>query len=116
MAPRPKYQASHGMTVETHGTPAASHASETGFTTSGVEVTSIRSTLSLLMSALANWLARAGSDCHPVDDLDFVLLAAGREFIGQRLARETKHGIALAESPERPSPRSTNPILITSLV
>jgi hypothetical protein len=29
-APRPKYHASHGTTVEMHGTPAASQASETG--------------------------------------------------------------------------------------
>ena len=63
LAPRPKYQASHGITVDRQGTPAASHASDTGFTVSGVVVVSMRSILSLLISALASWLARAGSDC-----------------------------------------------------
>jgi hypothetical protein len=72
LAPRPKYQASHGMTVEMHGTPAASHASETGLTTSGVEVTSIRSILSLLINALANWLARDGSDCESLSMISTV--------------------------------------------
>ena len=60
--PRPKYQASQGITVERQGTPAASQASATGFTTSGVEVTSIKSILSSLMRDLASWPARAGSD------------------------------------------------------
>jgi len=44
LPPRPKYHASHGITVERQGTPAASQASATGFTTSGVDVTSIKST------------------------------------------------------------------------
>ena len=42
------------MTVERQGTPAASQASDTGLTTSGVEVTSIRSTLSVEIMAFAN--------------------------------------------------------------
>ena len=62
LAPRPKYHASQGTTVEMHGTPAASHASETGFTVSGVEVVSIRSTPSVLMRSLATCEARCGSD------------------------------------------------------
>ena len=61
-APRPKYHASHGSTVPTHGTPAASQASATGLTTSGVEVASMRSTLSLWMSVLATCAAVAGLD------------------------------------------------------
>ena len=61
-APRPKYHASHGTTVEMHGTPAASHASETGLTVSGVEVVSMRSTLSLWIRSFATCAARAGSD------------------------------------------------------
>ena len=64
-APRPKYQASHGTTVEMHGTPAASHASETGLTVSGVEVVSIRSTLELLIRSLATCAERCGLDCPP---------------------------------------------------
>jgi hypothetical protein len=63
LAPRPKYQASHGCTVDTCGTPAASHASAIGLFVSGVDVDSIRSTLLLLMSDFASWPARAGSDC-----------------------------------------------------
>ena len=46
-----------------HGTPAASQASETGFTTSGVDVASIRSTLSLWIRSLATCAARDGVDC-----------------------------------------------------
>src|SRR2546425_812539 len=53
-APRPKYHASHGMVVEMHGTPAASQASATGLTVSGVDVVSIRSTWSLLIRLFAN--------------------------------------------------------------
>src|ERR1700730_2340275 len=63
-APRPKYHASHGTTVEMHGTPAASDASETGLTTSGVEVASIRSTWVEVISCCATWAAVAGTDCE----------------------------------------------------
>jgi len=45
-----------------HGTPAASEASETGLTVSGVEVASMMSTLLPLMRLLATWALRAGSD------------------------------------------------------
>ena len=62
-APRPKYQASHGTTVEMHGTPAASHASETGLTTSGVDVVSIRSTFSEWIRSFATCAATLGVDC-----------------------------------------------------
>src|SRR5581483_8256942 len=54
-APRPKYHASHGTTVVMYGTCAASQASATGFTTSGVEVASIRSTFAAC--AGADWLS-----------------------------------------------------------
>jgi hypothetical protein len=62
LAPRPKYHACHGSTVDMQGTPAASHASETGLTTSGVDDASIRSTVLALMSSLATWAARSGLD------------------------------------------------------
>src|SRR6185369_5391639 len=62
-APRPKYHASHGTTVEMHGTPAASQASETGLTVSGVDVVSMRSTCSPLMRSWATCEERCGSDC-----------------------------------------------------
>src|SRR5581483_11348143 len=61
-APRPKYHASHGTTVVMYGTCAASQASAAGFTTSGVEVASIRSTFVLLMSWPATFAACAGAD------------------------------------------------------
>src|ERR1700730_1420369 len=61
-APRPKYHASHGTTVETHGTPAASQASETGLTVSGVEVVSMRSTFWPWIRSLATWALVAGVD------------------------------------------------------
>ena len=53
MAPRPKYHASQGTTVEMHGTPAASAASEAGLTDSGVDVASSRSTPSEWIRSLA---------------------------------------------------------------
>src|SRR5262245_58559208 len=62
LAPRPKYQASHGTTVEMHGTPAASQASETGLVVSGVDVVSIRSTASPVISSLATCALRCGLD------------------------------------------------------
>ena len=42
------------MTVDMQGTPAASQASATGLITSGVEMTSIMSILSELISVLAS--------------------------------------------------------------
>ena len=50
------------MTVDRHGTPAASQASATGLIVSGVETQSMKSILSELISVLASWPARAGSD------------------------------------------------------
>src|SRR5581483_11807448 len=61
-APRPKYHASHGTTVVMYGTCAASQASATGFTTSGVEVASMRSTFVPLISWPATFAACAGAD------------------------------------------------------
>ena len=62
LPPRPKYQASHGTTVEMHGTPAASQASDTGLTVSGVEVVSMRSIASPVISSLATCALRCGFD------------------------------------------------------
>src|SRR5690242_2684428 len=53
LAPRPKYHASHGAIVETHGTPLASHWSATGLVVSGVDEARIMSTLSLKIRLLA---------------------------------------------------------------
>src|SRR5262245_17122751 len=61
-APRPKYQASHGTTVVTYGTPAASAASATGLTVSGVEVARIRSTFCPWMRSFATFAACGGAD------------------------------------------------------
>src|SRR6202049_1956779 len=61
-APRPKYPASHGTTVEMQGTPAASEASETGFTVSGVEVVSMRSTFCCEIRSPATCAAVVGVD------------------------------------------------------
>src|ERR1700682_2851840 len=63
LAPRPKYQASHGTIVETHGMPLASHASAPGVVVSGVEDVSTRSALSDRIRSRATCEARAGSDC-----------------------------------------------------
>ena len=63
LAPRPKYQASHGWTVERHGTPAASHASATGLFVSGVDVESIRSIFEPLIRLFASAPALCGLDC-----------------------------------------------------
>ena len=46
-----------------HGTPAASHASETGLTVSGVEVASIRSTFWFVIRSLATCEPTEGVDC-----------------------------------------------------
>jgi len=46
-----------------HGTPAASQASETGFTVSGVEVASIRSTFWFWMRSWATCAPTDGVDC-----------------------------------------------------
>src|SRR5579884_1455045 len=61
-APRPKYHDSHGTTVATFGTPAASAASAAGFVCSGVEVASRMSTLSEWISSFATCAARVGFD------------------------------------------------------
>ncbi|HEX6019947.1 MAG TPA: hypothetical protein VFZ28_17770 [Burkholderiaceae bacterium] len=62
LPPRPKKNDSSGQSVAMLGTPAASHASDTGLTTSGVEVVSIRWIWWLLIRSVASWLARAGLD------------------------------------------------------
>jgi hypothetical protein len=62
VAPRPKYQASQGTTVDTHGIRAASQASDTGLTVSGVEETSIRSIFWVLMRSAATLAACWGLD------------------------------------------------------
>src|SRR5262245_11559309 len=62
VASRPKYHACHGTTVEMQGTPAASQASATGLTVSGVDVVSMRSTPSPLMRSFATWAERCGLD------------------------------------------------------
>ena len=94
--------------METHGTPAASQASETGLTTSGVEVVSIRSTLSLLISAFANWLARAGSDCESLSMISTLyFLPPDVRPLAKRLARETEHvRVAFAEAAQRAGSRA----------
>ncbi len=51
---RPKNQGCHGASDEMHGTPFASHVSETGFVMSGVSPTSIRSMLSSEDQALGD--------------------------------------------------------------
>src|SRR5262245_5181604 len=52
----------HGATVEMHGTSSISHWVETGLVVSGVEATSIRSTLSCTIKSLATCAARLGLD------------------------------------------------------
>src|SRR3981081_1495381 len=64
LAPRPRYQASHGTTVEMHGTPAASQASETGLTVSGVEVASMRSNSWLWRRSRVHGAPTEGVDCE----------------------------------------------------
>ena len=59
---RPKNQGCQGATLEMQGTPLASHWSATGLVVSGVEATSIRSTLSALIRSPATVAARLGSD------------------------------------------------------
>src|SRR5262245_8992872 len=61
-APRFRYQACQGSTVQMCGMCAASHASATGLLVSGVDVESTRSTLSSLISCLASWPALGGLD------------------------------------------------------
>ena len=60
--PRPKMKFCQGTSVLRHGTPLASHWSATGFTWSAVEVTSMRSTFSLLIRSPATAAAREVSD------------------------------------------------------
>ena len=62
LPPRPAYQDSHGTTVDTHGTPCASHTPDTGLVVSGVEVVRMMSTWLFRMSWRATWEARFGSD------------------------------------------------------
>src|ERR1700730_15732493 len=61
-APRPRHHASHGTPVETQGTPAASAASETGLTVSGVDVVNMRSTFCCWIRSFAACAAVAGVD------------------------------------------------------
>ena len=60
---RPKNQGCQGATVEMHGTPFASHVSDTGFVMSGVSLTRIMSTLCLRIRSWATVAARFELDC-----------------------------------------------------
>ena len=91
-----------------HGTPAASAASATGFTVSGVEVASIRSTLSLLIRSPATLAACAGADWLSLSMISTeYCLAADREALRERLLREADHvGVGLAEAGGRAGERA----------
>ena len=58
----PMNQGCHGALVETQATSSISHCVHTGLVVSGVEATSIRSTLSRTISSLATSAARLGLD------------------------------------------------------
>ena len=60
---RPKNQGCHGASDEMHGTPFASHVSETGLVMSGVSPTSIRSTWFFRIRFWATVAARFEFDC-----------------------------------------------------
>ena len=62
LAWRPTNQGCHGATVEMQATSSISHWVDTGLVVSGVEATSIRSTLSRTISSLATSAARLGLD------------------------------------------------------
>src|SRR5947208_13687568 len=115
-APRPKYQASHGTTEVMYGTPAASAASDTGFTTSGVEVASIRSTLLPLIRSPATFAACAGADW-----LSFVTICTAylvpptvRPLAKALRASETTYGSGSPTPAAGPVSGLTNPIVIVS--
>ena len=59
---RAKYHASHGTTVDTHGTPWVSHTVATGFVVSGVELVTTRSAWFCRISSRATCDERFGSD------------------------------------------------------
>src|ERR1051326_7567195 len=62
LAPRPKYQDSHGTMVATHGTPLPSATSATGLVVSGVDAQRMMSAWLERISSRATWEARFGSD------------------------------------------------------
>jgi hypothetical protein len=62
LPPRAMYQDCQGATVEMHGTPLASQASDTGLVVSGVDCTSIRLTLLFRIRSLATVDAMASVD------------------------------------------------------
>src|SRR5487761_717459 len=113
-APRPKYHASHGSTVPTHGTPAASHASATGLTTSGVDVASMRSTLLLWISVFATCAAVAGLDWLSLLTMftAYFLPPTVSPFAKPFFAREMMYGSPSPKPPAGPVSGLTNPIVI----
>ena len=62
LPPRAKNHGCQGATEDMHGVSFTSHWSETGLVVSGVEATSIRSTLSRLIRSAATSAARFGFD------------------------------------------------------
>ena len=96
------------MTVDRHGTPAASQASATGLTTSGVEVGEHQIDLSRVDQRLGELAgARRIGLRVLIEDLDFVGLVADGEAGGQGLARDLEHiAVGLAEAAKRASARA----------
>src|SRR5213080_4825072 len=113
-APRPKYQASHGTTVVTYGTPAASAASATGLTVSGVDVARIRSTPWPWMRSLATFAACEGADwlSRCTISTAYCVPPTFRPFANAFLASEITYGSGSPKPDVAPVIGLTKPILI----
>src|SRR5579884_480812 len=113
-APRPKYHASHGTTVVTYGTPAASAASATGFTTSGVDVASMRSTPCPWMRSFATFAACAGADWLSRSTIctAYRVPPTSRPFANAFLASEMTYGSGSPKPDAAPVSGLTKPSLI----
>ena len=98
----------HGATVEMQGTSSISHCVATGLVVSGVEATSIRSTLSPTISSLATSAARFGFDWLSLtDDLDRIGRAADLDAVFHRLEKVRDDEIVgFGEGGERPGLRA----------
>ena len=97
------------------GTPAASHASDRGLTTSGVESRALAQAIAV-DQRLANWRRVPERIANPYRSFQPCTFSAGCQSLGQCLACHADYiGVAFPNEPSGPVRGLTKPTLITSL-
>jgi hypothetical protein len=114
LLPRPRNQDCQGTIVPMHGTCAASHWSETGFTVSGADVVSMMSTPRWVISCWATWAARESLDWLSAVKISTRYFFPPMVRPGANASRTfvSTNGLAVAKAASGPVIGLTKPILM----